>query len=223
MRLLVIEDEISLAQSLKKILKTEGYAVDLAFNGRGGCDQALAEDYDLILLDLALPELSGQEIIQTLRQAKNSVPILVLTAKDALDDKVNCLTAGADDYLIKPFEVKELLARIQALLRRPKAVLGKSLNCGNLVLDLGAKTASRAGKNIPLTAKELALLEYLLRHQGKILNKQELIDHVWGADLDLFSRTVDVYIGYLRAKIDKAFPQEKPLIKTFKNLGYRLG
>jgi DNA-binding response OmpR family regulator len=146
----------------------------------------------------------------------------MLTARDTTQDKVKGLKYGADDYLVKPFEFDELLARIQALLRRPKNVINDKLVVGDLVLDSQTKVVKRKNQKITLTAKEFSLLEYLMRHKGHVLSKQQLIDHVWDADLDLFSNTVDVYIGYLRAKIDKVFPKEKSLIKTIKGMGYKI-
>jgi len=222
MRILIIEDEENLARSLKKILQTEGYAVDIALTGDDGYETAFGEEYDLIILDLGLPGMDGLKIIEELRKEKNTTPVIMLTARDTLEDKVKGLRLGADDYLVKPFEFEELLARIQALLRRPKSVINDKLIVGNLILDSQSKTVKRKNQTINLTAKEFSLLEYLMRHKGQVLSKQQLIDHVWDADLDLFSNTVDVYIGYLRAKIDKPFPKEKSLIKTIKGMGYKI-
>jgi DNA-binding response OmpR family regulator len=222
MRILIIEDEENLAKSLKKVLQTESYAVDIALTGDDGYEMAFGEEYDLIILDLGLPGMDGIKIIEELRKEKNTTPVIMLTARDTLEDKVKGLRLGADDYLVKPFEFEELLARIQSLLRRPKSVINDKLIVGNLILDSQSKTVKRKNQTINLTAKEFALLEYLMRHKGQVLSKQQLIDHVWDADLDIFSNTVDVYIGYLRAKIDKAFPQEKSLIRTIKGMGYKL-
>lgn len=222
MRLLIIEDEENLARSLKKVLQTEGYAVDIALTGDDGYEMAFGEEYDLIILDLGLPGMDGLKIIEELRKEKNSTPVIMLTARDTTEDKVKGLKYGADDYLVKPFEFDELLARIQALLRRPRNAISDKLVVGDLVLDSQTKVVKRKNHEIALTAKELSLLEYLMRHKGRVLSKQQLIDHVWDADLDLFSNTVDVYIGYLRAKIDKAYPSEKSLIKTIKGMGYKI-
>lgn len=222
MRLLIIEDEENLAKSLKKALKTENYAVDIALTGDDGYEMVFGEEYDLIILDLGLPGVDGLKIVEELRKEKNSTPVIMLTARDTVDDKVKGLKLGADDYLIKPFEFEELLARIDALLRRPKIIIGEKLIVGNLILDLQSKIVRRAGQEINLGAKEFALLEYFLRHKGRVLTKQQLIDHVWDADLDILSNTVDVHIGYLRAKIDKAFPREKSLVKTIKGMGYKV-
>jgi len=222
MRLLIVEDEENFAKSMKKILQTESYAVDIAATGDEGYEMAFDEEYDLIILDLGLPGMDGLKIIEELRKKKNSTPVIMLTARDTVDDKVKGLKLGADDYLVKPFEFEELLARIQALLRRPKISINDKLIVGNLVLDSQSKIVKRKGQIIDLTAKEFALLEYLMRHKGQVLTKQQLIDHVWDADLDIFSNTVDVYIGYLRTKIDKALPKEKSLIKTIRGMGYKI-
>lgn len=223
MRILVIEDEEKLAKSLKKTLQTEGFAVDIALTGDQGYELAFGEEYDLIILDLGLPGMDGIKITDELRKEKVKTPILMLTARDSTASKVAGLTMGADDYLVKPFEFGELLARIQALLRRPQTNPQMSLKTDSLIVDLNSKIVKRGGKEIPLSAKEFALLEYLMRHIGQILTKQQLIDHVWDTELDPFSNTVDVYIGYLRAKIDKAFPNETPLLKTIRSIGYKIG
>lgn len=222
MRLLIIEDEENLAKSLKKVLQTEGYAADIALTGDEGYEMAFGEEYDLIILDLGLPGMDGLKIIEELRKEKNSAPVIMLTARDTTEDKVKGLKYGADDYLVKPFELEELLARIQALLRRPKNVINDKLIVGDLVLDSQTKIVKRENHEIVLTSKEFSLLEYLMRHKGQVLSKQQLIDHVWDADLDLFSNTVDVYIGYLRAKIDKPFPKKISLIRTIKGMGYKI-
>lgn len=223
MRILVVEDEKKLAKSLKKALETESFAVDIALTGNQGYELAFGEEYDLIVLDLGLPGMDGIKIAEELRKEKVKTPILMLTARDSTASKVEGLKTGADDYLVKPFEFEELLARIQALLRRPSTLPQINLEIDNLILQVNSKTVKRAKKAIFLSAKEFALLEYLMRHKGQILTKQQLIDHVWDMELDPFSNTVDVYIGYLRAKIDKAFPKETPLIKTFKGMGYKIG
>lgn len=223
MRLLIIEDEENLAKSLKKLLQIQSYAVDIAETGDQGYEMVFGEEYDLIILDLGLPGMDGFKIIEGLREEKNSTPVIMLTARDTIEDKVKGLSLGADDYLVKPFEFSELLARIQALLRRPKTVIENKLIVDNLTLDSHSKIVKRKAREINLTAKEFALLKYLMFHRGQVLTKQQLIDHVWDSDLDLFSNTVDVYIGYLRTKIDKAFPKEKSLIKTIKGMGYKIG
>lgn len=222
MRLLIVEDEHKIAAAIKKGLEQESYSADIAYTGTDGYDLASSEDYDLIILDLMLPELSGEEICQKLRAEKIQTPILMLTAKSELEDKVRGLNTGADDYLTKPFAFEELLARIRALLRRPQTVLDTVLTCGTLTLDTTNFTVTRDGKEITLSKTEYSLLEYLLRNQNKTLSKEHIISHVWDYDSDILSNTVEQYIGYLRAKIDKSFPNEKQLIHTVRGFGYSL-
>lgn len=223
MRILIIEDEERLAKSLKKALEAESYAVDICFDGEEGYNTAAVEDYDLIILDIGLPTMDGVTLCKKLREEKNKTPILMLTARDAITDKIKGLDSGADDYLVKPFDFEELLARIRALIRRDKKAPSPILTVDNLTLDPASHKVMRADNEISLTAKEYALLEYLMRHPSQILSKTQIIDHVWDIDLDPFSNVVDVYIGYLRNKIDKPFQKEKPLIQTVKGLGYRIG
>lgn len=223
MRILLVEDEEKLANSLKKALETESYAVDICNNGQSGYEQAATEEYDLIILDLGLPGMDGLKVAKKLRQEKLAVPILMLTARDTTKDKIIGLDSGADDYLIKPFEFEELLARIRALLRRGSSQPNLTYQVDNLTLDPNSHIVERNITEISLSGKEYALLELLMRHPHQILSKQQIIDHVWDIDTDPFSNVVDVYIGYLRNKLDKAFPKEKPLIQTVKGLGYRLG
>lgn len=217
MRILVVEDEHKIANSIKKGLEQESYAVDVAFSGNDGYDLALTEDYDLIILDLLLPGMSGVEICKKLRNQQIHTPILMLTAKGQLEDKVTGLNAGADDYLTKPFAFEELLARVRALTRRPKDSLGSVLICEDLKLDTLSYEVKRGEKNINLSSKEFALLEYLLRHQNQILKKDQIINHVWDYMSDVLPNTVEVYIGYLRNKIGKS------KIHTVRGFGYRLG
>jgi len=219
----VVEDEHKIGSSIKKGLEQESFAVDLAFSGLEGYDLASTEDYDVIILDLMLPGMDGIEICQKLRQKQIHTPILMLTAKGQLEDKVNGLNSGADDYLTKPFVFEELLARIRALNRRPKEVLGTTLNIGDLFLDTTKYDVRRGGKLILLSAKEYALLEYLMRHPSQILTKEQIISHVWDYDADVLPNTVEVYIGYLRNKIDKPFPGKKNLIQTVRGFGYKVG
>ena len=219
----MVEDEHKIGSSIKKGLEQESFAVDLAFSGLEGYDLASTEDYDVIILDLMLPGMDGIEICQKLRQKQIHTPILMLTAKGQLEDKVNGLNSGADDYLTKPFVFEELLARIRALNRRPKEVLGTTLNIGDLFLDTTKYDVRRGGKLILLSAKEYALLEYLMRHPSQILTKEQIISHVWDYDADVLPNTVEVYIGYLRNKIDKPFPGKKNLIQTVRGFGYKVG
>lgn len=223
MRILLIEDEKKLALSLKKSLETESYAVDVSFDGRYGYQQAACEEYDLIILDLGLPGMDGLEVAKKLRQEKLAAPILMLTARDTIKDKIMGLDSGADDYLVKPFEFEELLARIRALLRRGSSQSDLIYQVDSLTLDPNGHTVKRGTTEISLSGKEYALLEFLIRHPRQILSKQQIIDHVWDIDTDPFSNVVDVYIGYLRNKVDRAFPKEKPLLQTIKGLGYRIG
>lgn len=222
MRILVVEDEHKIANSLKKGLQQEGYAVDVAYDGLDGFDLASTEDYGVIILDLMLPRMDGVTICKNLREVKIHTPILILTAKGEIDDKVEGLNSGADDYLVKPFSFVELLARIRALLRRPKADIGTTLTVSDLTLDTLSYEVKRAGKVIQLSKKEFALLEYLMRHAGKTLTKDQIICNVWNYDADILPNTVEVYIGYLRGKIDKKFPKEKSLIHTVHGFGYKI-
>lgn len=223
MRILVIEDEHKIAQSIKKGLEQESYAVDTSFSGNEGYDLASTEDYDLIILDLMLPGMNGLEICEKLRNQQIHTPILILTAKGQTQDKVEGLNKGADDYLTKPFAFEELLARIRALTRRPKGSLGSELKCNDLVLNTINYSVTRDGKEILLSAKEYALLEYLMRQQNQVLTKEKIISHVWDYESDILPNTVEVYIGYLRRKIDLPFKNKPNLIHTLRGFGYKLG
>ena len=224
MRILIIEDEHKVANSIKKGLEQEAYAVDVAYDGEEGFDLASAEDHDVIILDLMLPKMDGMEICQKLRKEENiHTPILMLTAKGQLEDKINGLNVGADDYLVKPFAFAELLARIRALTRRPKNGLSSILAVKDLNLNTITFEVRRAGKQIKLSKKEFALLEYLLRHQDKTITKDQIINHVWDYDADVLPNTVEVYIGYLRNKIEKPFKNKPALIQTIRGFGYKVG
>lgn len=222
MRILVVEDEHKIAQSIKKGLEQETYAVDLAFDGEIGLDMALSEEFDLIILDRMMPEMDGIEICKRVRKKGIHTPILILTARGQVDDRVEGLDAGADDYLTKPFAFEELLARIRALKRRPSDVLNEVLAIDDLSVNTNTFEVKRAGKIIHLSSKEFSLLEYLLRHQGKIVTKEQIINHVWSYDSDVLPNTVEVYIGYLRQKIDKNLASKIPLIHTVRGFGYKL-
>lgn len=222
MRILIVEDEKKLADSLKKALEAEAYAVDTVNDGQTGYETAAVEPFDLIILDIGLPQMDGLEVCRKLRQEKIAAPILMLTARDAVNDKIIGLDSGADDYLIKPFDFEELLARIRALIRRGQPEPAVRLQVGSLELDSTGRSVKRNGKDINLTAKEYTLLEYLMRHPKQILSKTQILEHVWDLATDPFTNVVDVYIGYLRNKIDRGHPQEKPLIHTVKGLGYRI-
>ncbi|HZE87587.1 MAG TPA: response regulator transcription factor [Methylomirabilota bacterium] len=222
MRILVIEDEHKIANSIKKGLEQENYAVDVVFNGREGLDFAMSEEYDLIILDRLLPEIEGVAIVKTLREKNIHTPILMLTAKGQVEDRVEGLNAGADDYLVKPFAFIELLARIRVLTRRPKQTTGSLLRIGDLTLDTIAYEVKRSGKGIHLSSKEFALLEYLMRHPSKIITKEQIINHVWNYDADVLPNSVEVYIKHLRDKIDSN-PKGEKLIHTVRGFGYKIG
>ncbi len=223
MRLLIVEDEQKLALSIKKALEAERYAVDAAFDGEEGYEKATVESYDVLILDVGLPKMNGFELTQKLRHEEIKTPIIFLTARDFSRDKVKGLDIGGDDYLVKPFDFEELLARIRALLRRGSPNQAQPvLQLDSLVLDPATQRVTRAGKILHLTPKEYALVELFLRHPRQVLTKTQLIEHVWDSQIDPLSGVADVYIGYVRAKIDKAFPGEKQLLKTLKGRGYSL-
>ena len=223
MRVLVVEDEYKIANSIKKGLQLEGFATDVSYDGSDGFDMASGETYDVIILDIMLPGMDGMTLCKKLREEKNHTPILMLTAKGELEDKVKGLNSGADDYLVKPFAFEELLARVRALTRRPQNGWEARLKVGDLELDSVLYEVKREGKTITLSRKEFALLEYLMRNPNKILNKDQIIAHVWDYDADILPNTVEVYIGYLRKKIDIAFPNSKNLIQTVRGFGYKIG
>jgi len=222
MRILVVEDEHKIANALKKGLEQESYAVDVCYTGQDGLDMAETEEYDLLILDLMLPEVDGITITKTLREHKNHTSILILTAKGDISEKIVGLDSGADDYLTKPFSFEELLARVRALSRRPRTVLSSTLTVGDLSLDPATFEVKRGSQEITLSSKEFSLLEYLMRNSGKIVSKDKIINHVWDYDSDVLPNTVEVYIKYLRNKIDKPFPRSRPLIQTVRGFGYKL-
>lgn len=223
MRILIVEDERKIAGAIKRGLEQEAFAVDIEYDGEAGLASATAEDYDAIILDRMLPGgKDGVEIVREIRKEKKRVPILLLTAKDKVSDRVEGLDAGADDYLVKPFAFEELLARVRALLRRPSETLSPVLKANDLSLNPATFEVKRAEKDIQLTQKEFGLLEYLLRNQNRILTKDAITQHVWDYDADILPNTVEVYIGYLRNKVDKPFKGSKPLIHTVRGFGYKL-
>jgi two-component system, OmpR family, response regulator len=223
MRILIVEDEIKIANALKLGLQQESYAVDAVYTGTEGMSFATTEPYDLVILDRMLPGVDGLEICKAMRAKQINTPVLMLTARDQITDRVAGLQGGADDYLVKPFAYDEMLARVQALLRRPVQLQSDILQCGDLVMDVQTRAVTRAGIRVMLSMKESALLEYMLRNQGQPITKDQLIGHVWDYDADVLPNTVEVYIGYVRTKIDKAFPKSVPLITTVRGLGYQLG
>lgn len=220
MKILLVEDERKTIQFLKKGLEEHGYEVDSAEDGKTGKDLAFKNTYHIIITDVIMPELNGKELCRDLRQAKIDTPILMLTALGETDDVVDGLDSGADDYLSKPFEFKELLARIRSLTKRQPRQLDTQLRIGDLVMDINKKSVVRAGKNIDLTSKEFSLLEYFLRNQGRVIPRAELAKHVWNVDFDTGTNMVEVYVNYLRKKIDKDF--ESKLIHTQFGMGYIL-
>ena len=220
MRILLVEDDVAIAQSLKEGLEDEAYAVDVAHDGDEGYRTAMADDYDVIILDVMLPEMNGYEVCRALRKDGNQTPILMLTARDAERDIVEGLDVGADDYLAKPFSFEVLLARLRALLRRPNEKLEEVLRVGDLTLDPSLKKVTRANQEISLTAKEYAVLEYLMRNAGKVLSKEQIISHVWDFDADILPNNVELFVMFLRRKIDKPF--DSKLIHTVPGFGYKL-
>jgi heavy metal response regulator len=220
MRILVIEDEKKVANFIKKGLEEEHYAVDTAYNGETGLYMTEVNEYDLVVLDLMIPKIDGLEVLKRIRGNKNSVPILVLTAKDTVEDIVRGLDLGCDDYLTKPFEFKEFLARIRALLRREKEEKEPALKIADLTLSLVTHKVMRKGKEIELTSKEYALLEYFMRNPDKVLTRTMISEHVWDYHFDSMTNVIDVYVNYLRKKIDKGF--EPKLIHTIRGVGYIL-
>lgn len=221
MKLLIIEDEIDFANALARGLRKQGYAVDLAADGEQGLELAEVNKYDLLILDLNLPSMDGLEICRRLRAAQPQLLLLILTARSRLEDKVSGLDLGADDYLVKPFHFEELVARIRALMRRDLRVREPILRAGELKFDPASQIAWRGKRRLELTRKELAILEYLMHHPGEVISQEELIEHVWSEDVNLFTSSVRTHIHSLRRKLGDT--TEKPrFIETVIGLGYRL-
>jgi DNA-binding response OmpR family regulator len=220
MRILVVEDEKRMAHYVCQALLEESFAVDVAHDGPAGLDRALTCDYDAIVLDLMLPGLDGLSVCRRLRQAGRRVPILVLSARDMIEDRVRGLDAGADDYLVKPFAVEELTARLRALQRRRQGTEAAVLSIADLVLDPATHSVRRAGRPVGLTQREYALLEYFMRRPGLVLTRTMLAEHVWGDPFDLVSNVVDVYVKHLRDKIDD--PGRPSFIQAVRGVGYVL-
>ena len=220
MRILVIEDEVKIAQFIKRGLKEEGYAVDVANDGEEGHFLLSSNEYDAIILDLMLPKIDGLTLCRTLRKEGNQTPIIMLTAKDTVKDKVKGLDSGADDYLPKPFAFEELLARVRVLLRKKDNYVQTQLKVDDLSLDLLTHKVTRSEREIDLTVKEYALLEYLMRNAGNIVTRTMISEHVWDINFDTFTNVIDVYINYLRNKIDSGFADK--MIHTVRGKGYFL-
>ncbi len=219
MRILVVEDEKRIADFLARGLESAGYAVDAAHEGAAALEMVHQTEYDLLVLDLGLPDMDGLSVLEKIRNRKTSPPVLILSARDSVDDRVKGLELGADDYLVKPFAFVELLARIRVLLRRGQPTPEK-LQVGDLSLDCIRRKVSRAGENIELAPKEFSILEYLMRNRGRPLSRTMIVEHVWDMDYDGLTNIVDVYIRHLRAKVDDRFAVK--LIQTVRGIGYML-
>lgn len=223
MKILVIEDEHKLANALRQGFKQEHAVVEVAYDGDTGLAAAEGDEYDAIILDRMLPgDVDGLEICKTLRAAGNQTPIIMLTAKGQIRDKISGLNGGADDYMVKPFSFEELLARVRAVMRRPGDTVSNVLTADNLTLDTVSFDVKRGGVTITLSSTEFSLLEYLMRNAGRVLSKSNIINHVWDFDSDVLPNTVEAYIGYLRNKIDRPFADQKPLITTVRGFGYKI-
>ncbi len=220
MRILVVEDEKKVASFLKKGLEEEYYVVDCAYNGEEALYMLEVNDYDLAILDILLPKMDGLEVVTRVRERGLNLPVLMLTAKDSVEDTVRGLDAGGDDYLTKPFAFTELLARVRALLRRRERESLGELRVVDLTLEPLTRTVSRGGREIELTAKEYALLEYLMRHANRVVTRTMISEHVWDYHFDPMTNVIDVYVNHLRKKIDANFPQK--LIHTIRGVGYML-
>ena len=222
MRILVIEDEEKLAQSIKKGLETNGYAVDYILDGAEGEERIILyyKDYDLVILDLMLPNRSGLEICEEMRRRGITTPVLILTAREAVEDKIAALDKGSDDYLVKPFSFDELLARIRSLLRRPTSILPSHITVRDLSLDPAKREVYRTGKKINLTLKEFELLQYFMRHADLVLNREDIYTHLWDFADNSFSNTIDVHVKNLRHKL--GYENDKEFIETVRGVGYRL-
>lgn len=220
MRILVVEDEPKVASFIRRALEEESYAVDVMDNGTDGLDIAKTESYDLVILDLMLPGLPGLEVLKRLRAARMRMPVLILTARSQVDQKVTGLDSGADDYLTKPFAIDELLARVRALLRRGQGDPTGLLQIEDLVLNPSTREVTRGGQRVDLTTKEYALLEYFMRNAGRVLTRPMISEHVWNLDFDTFTNVIDVYVNYLRNKVDRG--RDRKLIHTVRGSGYVL-
>jgi DNA-binding response OmpR family regulator len=219
-RILLVEDDPKINAVVRQALQEEAYAVDTAFDGEHAEELAFVNEYDGVILDLMLPGRDGLDVCRGLRESGNVTPVLMLTARDGLQDRVAGLDSGADDYLVKPFHVEELLARLRALLRRQAPVKTPRLSVADLVVDTAARTVTRGGTAVDLTNTEYSILEYLMRHHGDVISRSELMDHVWDENYEGFSNIVDVYMSRLRTKVDSG--QTHRMIETVRGVGYRL-
>jgi heavy metal response regulator len=220
MLVLIVEDSRKMAQFLRRGLQEKDFAVDVVHDGEDAISMARTDAYDVIILDIMLPRRSGFDVIRELRQRKVKTPIICLTARDDVEDRVAGLDLGADDYLPKPFEFRELLARIHAVTRRPRDMSSQKLKCADLELDPGTHTVTRNGKELDLTSKEYALLEFLLRRKGSVVTRTSIAENVWGLDFNSLSNVVEVFVNRVRNKVD--YPFDKHLIKTVRGIGYSL-
>lgn len=219
----MVEDEPKIAQAIKKGLELKGYAVDAVYDSESGLAYAQDPDYDLVVLDRMLPgKIDGAELCRELRAGDIQTPIIMLTAKGTIGDRVEGLNSGADDYLVKPFSFDELTARVRALLRRPPVNVGSVVTLDDLSLNPQSYEVKRGDRPIKLSKKEFSLLEYLMHHSGQVITKEMIVSHIWDEAADILPNTIEVYIGYLRNKIDRPFPDKKPLIHTLRGFGYKL-
>jgi two-component system OmpR family response regulator len=220
-RVLIAEDEVKMARAIRRGLEHEGYAVDVAAEGADALFRATEYDYDAVVLDVMLPGMDGFSLCENLRRQGRWVPVLMLTARDSVEDRIHGLDAGADDYLVKPFAFGEFLARLRALVRRGATERPTVIEVMDVVLDPAAHSVTRAGRTVSLSAREFALLEFLMRHPGEVLSRSRILEHVWDYNYEGFSNVVDVYVGYLRKKLQRSF--ERPFIRTVRGVGYAVG
>lgn len=218
MRILIADDERELCDVIAKKLVIEGFSVDCCYNGEEAMDYLRFAEYDAIILDIMMPKISGLEVLTWIRNKKNPVPVMLLTAKDAVTDRVEGLNAGADDYLVKPFSLDELVARIHAITRRKSGIVTNIITAGDLIMNINTHSVTRNGTPIPLSSKEFAILEYLLKNKGNVLSREKIEQHIWNYDYEGGSNVIDVYISYLRKKIDGDY--ESKLIHTIRGVGY---
>ncbi len=222
MNILIVEDEKRLAENIGKALKLDSYNFSIAGNGIE-CEELLKEGhFDLVIMDRMMPKQGGLTTLSNLRSQGNNIPVIMLTALDQLEDKIEGLDSGADDYLSKPFEIDELLARVRSLLRRKDTNVKQVLSCDSLEVDTGGKKVLRSGKELRLSATEYRLLEFMISNKGQVLSETDILEHVWDRNYGGISNMVTVYVGYLRSKIDKDFPSENPIVKTMRGLGYKI-